>query len=218
MAYVYQHNRKDTGEVFYIGIGSDVGGEYTRAYNKHRRSQYWHNIVDKSGYTVNIILDDISWGEACYTEQYLITYYGRKNKGRGPLVNLTDGGDGGYGRIYVISEETKQKLRKPRHSEEQKQKWSQDRTGKPNPKGGGKNKPKPGVSEAHKGRISPNKGKGKSVVLYNVDGKFIKQYNSYYDLAIDLNIHPETVRCHLIGKANTICNKQYKVKYVLDDK
>jgi hypothetical protein len=213
MAYVYQHHRKDTGEVFYIGIGSDVEGEYTRAYNKHRRSQYWHNIVDKSSYIVNIILDNISWSEACYTEQYLIAYYGRKNKGRGPLVNLTDGGDGGYGRIYVVSEETKQKLRKPRHSEEQKQKWSQDRTGKPNPKGGGKDKPRPSTSEKHKGRVSPNKEKGIKVDLLHYTGEYIKTYSNYSHLAMDLNINPETVRCHLIGKAKSVCKKQYIVKY-----
>jgi len=88
------------------------------------------------------------------------------------------------------------------------------KTGKPNPKKGKSDGPKPGVSKAHKGRISPNKGKGKSVALYNIKGEFIQQYDSYYDLALDLNIHHETVRCHLVGKANTICNKQYKVQYV----
>ena len=77
--------------------------------------------------------------------------------------------------------------------------------------------PKPGVSEAHKGRTSPNKGKGRSVSLYTVNGDYIKTYDSYYDLALDLNLNPETVRCHLVGKANTICNKQYKVQYVLID-
>ncbi len=40
---------------------------------------------------------------------------------------------------------------------------------------------------------------------------------NYTTLALNLNINPETVRCHLVGKANTICNKQYKVKYVLGD-
>lgn len=214
MAYVYQHSRKDTGEVFYIGIGSDTEEEYSRAYNKHRRSQYWHNVVNKSGYIIDIILDNISWDEACYTEQYLIAYYGRKNKSKGPLVNLTDGGDGGYGRIYIVSEQTKQKLRKPRHSEEQKQKWSQDRIGKPNPNGGGKGKSRLSTSEKHKGRVSPNKGKGNQVALYKISGEYIKTYSNYYDLAIDIQIHPETVRCQLVGKSQTIKNKQYRAQYL----
>jgi hypothetical protein len=214
MAYVYQHSRKDTGEVFYIGIGSDTKEEYSRAYNKHRRSQYWHNVVNKSGYIIDIILDNISWDEACYTEQYLIAYYGRKNKSKGPLVNLTDGGDGGYGRIYIVSEQTKQKLRKPRHSEEQKQKWSQDRIGKPNPNGGGKGKSRLSTSEKHKGRVSPNKGKGNQVALYKISGEYIKTYSNYHDLAIDIQINPETVRCQLIGKSQTIKNKQYRAQYL----
>jgi hypothetical protein len=214
MAYVYQHSRKDTGEVFYIGIGSDTEGQYSRAYNKHRRSQYWHNVVNKSGYIIDIILDNISWDEACYTEQYLIAYYGRKNKSKGPLVNLTDGGDGGYGRIYIVSEQTKQKLRKPRHSEEQKQKWSQDRIGKPNPNGGGKGKSRLSTSKKHKGRVSPNKGKGNQVALYKISGEYIKTYSNYHDLAIDIQIHPETVRCQLVGKSQTIKNKQYRTQYL----
>lgn len=215
MAYVYQHHRKDTGEIFYVGIGSDTDGKYIRANNKYRRNNHWYNIVNKNGYEIKIILDNINWNEACYSEQYLITYYGRKDLGRGPLVNLTDGGDGGYGRIYIVTEETKQKLRKPRHSEEQKQRWSQDKTGKPNPKGGGKGIPRPSTSQAHKGRKSPNEGKCKPVVLKTIDGVFIKEYINYRLLAEDLNINPETVRCQLIGKAKTIKNKQYVVEYKL---
>lgn len=73
---------------------------------------------------------------------------------------------------------------------------------------------KPGVSKAHKGRVSPNKGKSKQVALYKTSGEYIKTYSSYTQLALDLNINPETVRCQLVGKANTICNKQYKAQYV----
>ncbi len=35
MAIVYQHRRKDTNEIFYIGIGKNTN----RAYNKYSRSK-----------------------------------------------------------------------------------------------------------------------------------------------------------------------------------
>ena len=109
---------------------------------------------------------------------------------------------------------TSNKLKGRKLSPEQIEKIRLAKTGKPNPKKGKPDGPKPGVSKAHKGRISPNKDKGNPVSLYTVEGKYLKTYPNYTVLALNLNINPETVRCHLIGKANTICNKQYKVQYV----
>ena len=107
-----------------------------------------------------------------------------------------------------------EKLTGRKFSKEICKKISKAKKGSTTSKKGKPDGPKPGVSKAHKGRISPNKGKGKSVALYDIKGEFIQQYDSYYDLALDLNIHHETVRCQLVGKANTICNKQYKAQYV----
>ena len=163
-----------------------------------------------------------------YWEKHYITLF--KNLGY-PLTNKNSGGGGSE----IVKESTKQKISQSNKgtihsiegrlsrgkkmkgrklSPEHIEKIRLGKTGKPNPKKGKPDGPKPGVSKAHKGRISPNKGKGKSVALYNIKGEFIQQYNSYYDLALDLNIHHETVRCHLVGKANTICSKQYKVQYI----
>jgi hypothetical protein len=109
---------------------------------------------------------------------------------------------------------TSEKLKGKKLSLEHVEKIRQGKLGKPNPNGGGKGKLKPGVSLSHKGRISPNKGKSKQVALYKTSGEYIKTYPNYTQLALDLNINPETVRCQLIGKANTICNKQYKAQYL----
>lgn len=92
MAYVYQHVRLDTNEVFYIGIGNDE--KYRRANLKSQRTLIWRNIVKKSGYKVEIIQDGITWDEACNKEKELILFYGRRDKGTGTLVNMTDGGEG----------------------------------------------------------------------------------------------------------------------------
>jgi hypothetical protein len=213
MAYLYRHIRLDKNEPFYIGIGSDEN--YERAYNNHNRSIFWKNIINKTPYEIEIILDDLTWEEAYQKEIEFIALYGRVNLNLGSLVNLTDGGEGAYGRKYIVTEETKQKLRKPKHSEEQKHIWSILRKGKPNPNGWGKGKPKPSNSKKHKGRISPNKGKGKQVALYDITtNKHIKTYPSYYELAIDIQLNPETVRCQLVGKAKTLKRGQFRAQYV----
>ena len=100
---IYRHRTIDTHEVFYIGIGS-----VKRSKSKHR-SSFWKNVVNKHGYYIEIIKDNLSWEEACELEQLLIQEYGRRDLGTGILVNLTDGGEGAPGTI--ISEETKLKLR-----------------------------------------------------------------------------------------------------------
>jgi group I intron endonuclease len=137
MAIVYEHLRNDTNEVFYVGIGENE----KRAYSKYNRNPYWHNIVNKHGYTINIIHTDISWKYACEIEKELIAKYGRKNLGLGNLVNCTDGGDGVFGLVH--SEETRQKMSEAikgkknhmfgkTHSEESRQKMSEALKGEKN--------------------------------------------------------------------------------------
>lgn len=100
MAIVYKHT-KPNDEIFYIGIGVVK----KRAYSKYGRNNYWHNTVNKFGYKVDILFDDIDYNEARQIEKYLISYYGRKDLSKGTLVNLTDGGEGYLG----MSEEEKSK-------------------------------------------------------------------------------------------------------------
>jgi len=104
MAIVYEHLRNDTNEVFYVGIGE----EEKRAFSKKNRNKYWKNIINKVGYSVNIIHKDIDWEDACKIEKLLIEKYGRKDLGLGNLVNMTDGGEGALG--LIRSEETRQKM------------------------------------------------------------------------------------------------------------
>lgn len=110
MAYVYRHIRLDTNEVFYIGIGSDSKGKYTRAYSKDGRNKYWKRIVNKTLYGVEIIEDSLTWDFACEREKYWIKLYGRKDLNEGILVNMTDGGESTLG--WIPSEITKQKQSK----------------------------------------------------------------------------------------------------------
>ena len=111
MAYLYRHIRLDINEVFYIGIGSDEK-EYKRAYNKKGRSYSWKDIAYNFPYEVEIMLDNLTWKEACIKEIEFISIYGRKNLSKGPLINLTDGGEGQLGR--KDSQETREKKSKPK--------------------------------------------------------------------------------------------------------
>jgi hypothetical protein len=107
MAYVYRHIRIDKNEPFYIGIGKD--DTYKRAYqsSKTKRSDFWHNIASK-GYEVEILIDNLTWEQACEKEKEFISIYGRKDLGQGSLVNLTNGGDG----AIEISKESIESIRK----------------------------------------------------------------------------------------------------------
>lgn len=107
MAYVYRHIRLDTMAPYYIGVGRDDVGKYVRSESKSGRSRFWHNITNKHGNRIDILLDDLSWDEAIEKEIEFINIYGRMDKG-GILCNLTDGGEGTAGILY--SEETRQKM------------------------------------------------------------------------------------------------------------
>ena len=194
MAVVYLHKRNDTNEVFYVGIGKTEKRAFDK--NKNRRSQYWKRIVEKVGYTVDILHSDVSWGEACEIEKLLIENYGRKDLGLGNLVNMTDGGDGMVGLIFSeetrqkmsewqkgkkLSEETKQKLsgahKGKTHSEETRQKISEIHKGKKRSE-----ETRQKMSEANKGEKNPNFGKTCSeetkqkISLFNRNKEGVKGY------------------------------------------
>jgi hypothetical protein len=107
MAYVYEHIRKDTNEVFYVGIGSD--NKFYRAFSTDGRNHLWEEVVEDTDYEIKIIERDIDWETACRIEKTLIKKYGRIYFGDGILTNLTEGGEG-FKKPH--SEETKLKISK----------------------------------------------------------------------------------------------------------
>jgi hypothetical protein len=106
MAILYRHIRKDTQDIFYIGIGKTV----KRAFSLSDRNNHWKNIIKSTDYEVDIIFEDLTWNEACEKEKEFIQIYGRRDLGSGTLVNMTNGGDGANGLIQT--EETRKKLSK----------------------------------------------------------------------------------------------------------
>lgn len=109
LGYVYRHIRLDTNEVFYIGKGTNTDGKYARAYSNKRANPHWHNVVNKRGHIVEIIIDNLTETDTNETEKSYILFYGRIDLGTGTLVNLTDGGDGALG--YKHTKEAKEKIR-----------------------------------------------------------------------------------------------------------
>jgi hypothetical protein len=101
--YVYLHIKETDGEPFYVGKG--LKGRYK---SKQARSKYWNNIVNKCGFDVIFLEIDLNEQEAFEKEIYWIKRIGRKDLGLGTLVNFTDGGEGGSGKI--LSNETKRKM------------------------------------------------------------------------------------------------------------
>ena len=60
----------------------------------------WNNIVLKTDYEVEIILDNLTWDEACEKEKEFISIYGRRDLKTGILCNMTEGGEGTIGRKF----------------------------------------------------------------------------------------------------------------------
>ena len=101
--YVYAHHKPNDAIPFYIGKGSK-----DRVYSKHERTFWWNNIVQKHGLEIQILWETLDETEAYTKEIEFIKHYGRQNIGTGPLINLTDGGEGASGNI--LSDDTKQKI------------------------------------------------------------------------------------------------------------
>lgn len=208
MAYVYiitniinnkkyiGSSRKQTVDPHYYGSGKRI----KNAIKKYGIVNFTREILwEGEGDARNV---ETYWLE-CFNAASNPQFYNMTNDARGNTLH---------------KEETKrtisEKLTGRKFSKEICDKISKNKKGKPNHKKGKPDGPKPGVTEAHKGRVSPNKGKGNQVALYKISGEYIKTYSNYHDLAIDIQIHPETVRCQLVGKAQTLKNKQYRAQYV----
>ena len=107
--FLYRHIRLDKNEPFYIGIGTkrmDIKNPkneevlYRRAYSKRGRCIYWRNIVAKTDYRVEILLESNDNKFIKQKEIEFIRLYGRKDLKTGTLVNKADGGQGVTGKIF----------------------------------------------------------------------------------------------------------------------
>lgn len=103
--YVYLHRKATTGEIFYVGKGTGDRAWKSGAAN---RGSYWCRVARKHGLIVEIVADRLQEWYAHELERDLIALHGRKDLGYGPLVNLTDGGDGLSG--FIFDDQAKAKM------------------------------------------------------------------------------------------------------------
>jgi hypothetical protein len=104
--FVYLHRRASNNKVFYVGKGCRY-----RHKAVYGRSIHWHNIVNKHGYSIEIVQYGMQEWWAFELEKDLILKY--KEHG---LCNQTEGGKGAHG--MVASAETKLKLKERSLSKE----------------------------------------------------------------------------------------------------
>lgn len=164
MAYLYRHIRLDKNEPFYIGISDN---KY-RASTKRKRNPIWKHIVSKTDYEIEVLIDDLTWDEACRKEKEFIGLYGRIDIKTGCLANMTSGGDGTIGRKYIPSERHRQNL-------------SKSSLGKK-------------MSESAKKKMGD---KQKLVILqYDLHGNFIREWDGVIDATKAVGKHSTNiVRC-----------------------
>jgi len=131
MAIVYFHRRKNDNEVFYVGIGTNKG----RAFKISNRTEFWKKTAVKHGYVIEIVHNNITMEEAIEYEIQYIKQFGRKDKGLGNLVNMTDGGEGTLGK--VVNEKGREHAKMlglsnkgRKHSEDSKRRMSESQKGK----------------------------------------------------------------------------------------
>jgi hypothetical protein len=156
--YVYTHLNPNTKEIFYVGIGKG-----NRAWNQWAgRNKFWENYVNKHGFEVELISENLTRKQAEKIEINLIAELGRRQiDNGGTLVNRSSGGEGSIG--YT-------------HTAEFKQKLSEDRKGKCTRKERQLSKEtKEKISKSLVGRETTW---GKPVLQFDKKGNFIAEYKS----------------------------------------
>jgi hypothetical protein len=95
------------GVARYVGIGSEGRWDHVNSGTSHNEQL---NYIVNNGGILNLQTTHLqSWKEACEWEVSTIAKFGRKDLGKGPLFNHTDGGDGGNttgGRVWAHNPET----------------------------------------------------------------------------------------------------------------
>ena len=211
MGYIYKITNKINNKK-YIGSSKKDPKDNWSYYGSGKLIKQAIEKYGKSNFIKEILIEsknDIKILEKQYLEKV-------KAADNPQYYNMTDDAVGSSFHKIEGRKSKSEKLTGRKLSKETRKKISKNKTGIRFENGYSKvrkDKGKPRFST--QGRISPNKGKGKKIDLFTIEGKYLSTYNNTIELSNYLNVNPETIRCCLIGKAKTICNKQYYVKYTI---
>ena len=192
---VYIHIRPDINEPFYIGKG--VPGREIRLCG---RNQYWHNIVNKNNgvFESKILFEGLSEEEALLKEREIELEL--QNKGY-ILANIAECGVKAGTTGMKHSEESKQKM-----SEYWKQYYNE------NPS------PKKGIKMSKESSLKKSKSMmgvmNKSILQYDLQDNFIKEWSSISEAYLSLNkkITNGCINLACKGKIKTAFGYKWKYK------
>jgi group I intron endonuclease len=182
---VYKITNKITGKV-YIGITNQgAGARYRHHWYEARIGEPApiHRSMAKYGeenFTLEIIDFADTYEELKEKEKYWIKQYDSMNREKG--YNLTEGGDGTFGRMH--SEETKDKIRQKaigrKVSEETKKKMSEAQKK---------------YKDAHKAHADAIRVLNqKAVVAYDLEGNIVEEFNTTKECAEKYNTSSTTIK------------------------
>jgi len=207
---IYQHSNPTTGEIFYIGLGcKDRPYEFNAG-----RSKEWIEYININGKPkVTILYNNLTIDEADKIERELILKYGRMGIDEGGiLLNKSSGGQKGALGITQKPETLLKKsiamTGKKMHSDEQKQIWSLERTGR-------KNNWKPNHIKSDKGKPKPIgfTGRGLTPILqYDLEDNFIKEWPSQKEVFNSLGIRSASIWSNLKGITKQAGGFKWKLK------
>jgi hypothetical protein len=193
--YVYEHLKADTGEVFYVGKGFG-----SRAERTNNRNRYWHNTVNKHGFSVRFLVKNVDEEFALLAEQERIDQLRKLGVN---LCNLTSGGEGVTG--YKHTEETR-KLLSSVHAGRKISKWLSEKFSK-------LRKGIPKTEETKKKISESNKGKKRSAEtrqrISNAKGVPVVcvetgvEYKSAVEASQKTGVYRTSITAACVGKRKT---------------
>lgn len=204
---VYKITNKINGKI-YIGITNQGSGvRYYKHWSDARKGDPcpMHKAMAKYGkenFTLEIIDFADTYEELKEKEKFYIKKFNSMDRSIG--YNLTEGGDGTFGRFH--SEETKEKIRQKalgrKASEEAKKKMSESRKGKCSDK-----------MKSHLQEIS--KIRCHKVYQYDKDLNFIAEYESMRKASEATGINRDTIRLQLKNPPKNL--NDWRIKFIWKD-
>ena len=227
--YIYDDLEFDY-EPFYIGQGKNNRCYAGLKYGGSPYKKYKINKILIGGFEPKMIkmYENLEYEFAIKLEIELILKIGRDDLGKGPLVNLTDGGEGTLNMSQIIKDKISEKSRGSKRTEKTKENmrlsrkiyfekgnttWNKGKifTEEERLKFTNKSNTGKSFSDEHKNKMSENSKKqllyGNSIVKparivnkYTIIGDFIKEYESIKNASIENNIPPTSIRACCIKK------------------